>query len=138
MRFYQTKIFVAMSIILCLSPIVFTPFIVNALNDSQPSDGLAVNVGARMLLNVEGELEPGFSENEHLVYMKAGKEYVIRVTFDANCQGMYHMRINYIGEDFKFGNMVAENFNLSNLALKGLVKRSNKFCYKGLKLSRKE
>jgi predicted DNA-binding ArsR family transcriptional regulator len=45
---------------------------------------------------------------------------------------------NYVGEDGKFGNMVAENFNLSNLALKGLVKRSNKFCYKGLKLSRKD
>lgn len=44
----------------------------------------------------------------------------------------------YIGEDGKFGNRVAETFNLSNLALKGLVKRSNKFCYKGLKLSRKQ
>jgi len=48
-------------------------------------------------------------------------------------------RINdFIGPDGKFGNMVAEKFRLSNLALKGLVKRSNKFCYKGLKLSRKE
>ena len=44
----------------------------------------------------------------------------------------------YVGDDGKFGNMVAENFHLSNLALKGLVKRSNKFCYKGLKLSRKD
>jgi len=44
----------------------------------------------------------------------------------------------YVGTDGKFGNMVAENFNLSNLALKGLVKRSNRFCYKGLKLSRKD
>jgi predicted DNA-binding ArsR family transcriptional regulator len=44
----------------------------------------------------------------------------------------------FIGGDGKFSNMVAENFSLSNLALKGLVKRSNKFCYKGLKLSRKE
>ena len=44
----------------------------------------------------------------------------------------------FVGEDGKFGNMVAENFHLSNLALKGLVKRSNKFCYKGLKLSRKD
>lgn len=44
----------------------------------------------------------------------------------------------FIGDDGKFGNMVAENFRISNLALKGLVKRSNKFCYKGLKLSRKE
>jgi len=47
---------------------------------------------------------------------------------------IYH----FVGENGKFGNMVAENFNLSNLALKGLVKRSNKFCYKGLKLSRKD
>jgi len=44
----------------------------------------------------------------------------------------------FVGEDGKFGNMVAENFKLSNLALKGLVKRSNKFCYKGLKLSRRD
>jgi len=44
----------------------------------------------------------------------------------------------FIGEDGKFGNMVAENFGLSNLSLKSLVKRSDKFCYKGLKLSRKE
>lgn len=45
---------------------------------------------------------------------------------------------DFVGADGKFGNMVAENFSLSNLALKGLVKRSNKFCYKGLKLSRKD
>jgi len=45
---------------------------------------------------------------------------------------------DFLGEDGKFGNMVAENFNISNLALKGLVKRSNKVCYKGLKLSRKD
>jgi len=44
----------------------------------------------------------------------------------------------FVGEDGKFGNMVAEHFKLPNLALKGLVKRSNKFCYKGLKLSRRE
>jgi predicted DNA-binding ArsR family transcriptional regulator len=45
---------------------------------------------------------------------------------------------DFIGEDGKFGSMVAENFGMSNLALKGLVKRSSKFCYKGLKLSRKD
>ena len=44
----------------------------------------------------------------------------------------------YVGDDGKFGSMVAENFDVSNLALKGLVKRSNRFCYKGLKLSRKD
>ena len=45
---------------------------------------------------------------------------------------------DYVGGDGKFGSMVAENFGVSNLALKGLVKRSNRFCYKGLKLSRKD
>ena len=45
---------------------------------------------------------------------------------------------DFLGNDGKFGNMVAENFGLSNLALKSLVKRSNKFCYKGLKLSKKD
>ncbi|UCH71750.1 MAG: ArsR family transcriptional regulator, partial [Thermoplasmatales archaeon] len=45
---------------------------------------------------------------------------------------------DFVGADGKFGNMVAENFGVSNLALKGLVKRSDKFCYKGLKLSRKD
>lgn len=45
---------------------------------------------------------------------------------------------DFIGEDGKFGNSVAENFGISNLALKSLVKRSDKFCYKGLKLSRKD
>jgi predicted DNA-binding ArsR family transcriptional regulator len=44
----------------------------------------------------------------------------------------------FVGQTGKFGSMVAENFGVSNLALKGLVKRSNKFCYKGLKLSRKD
>ena len=45
---------------------------------------------------------------------------------------------DFVGECGKFGSMVADNFGVSNLALKGLVKRSNKFCYKGLKLSRKD
>jgi len=45
---------------------------------------------------------------------------------------------DFVGDEGKFGNMVAETFDLTNLALKGLVKRSDKFCYKGLKLSRKE
>ena len=44
---------------------------------------------------------------------------------------------DFLGEEGKFGNMVAEHFGLSTLALKSLVKRSNIFCYKGLKLVRK-
>ena len=41
-----------------------------------------------------------------------------------------------IGEEGKFSNTVAENFNLSTLALKSIVKRSSVFDYKGLKLAR--
>ena len=57
---------------------------------------------------------------------------------DNNFEKLENEIYNFIGKEGKFGNMVAENFSLSNLALKGLVKRSNKFFYKGLKLSRKE
>jgi len=45
---------------------------------------------------------------------------------------------DFIGDEGKFGNMVSENFDLTNLSMKGIVKRSNKFCYKGLKLCRKD
>lgn len=57
---------------------------------------------------------------------------------DNNFEKLEKEIYDFIGKEGKFGNMVAENFSLSNLALKGLVKRSNKFFYKGLKLSRKE
>ncbi|MCX6665164.1 MAG: ArsR family transcriptional regulator [Euryarchaeota archaeon] len=42
----------------------------------------------------------------------------------------------FVGDDGKFGNSVSEQFGLSNTALKALVKRSNKFLYTGLKLTR--
>lgn len=45
---------------------------------------------------------------------------------------------DFIGEDGKFGNSVSENFGMSNTALKALVKRSSKFNYTGLKLTRNE
>ena len=43
---------------------------------------------------------------------------------------------DFIAEEGKFSNKVAENFNLSTLALKSIVKRSSGFDYKGLKLVR--
>ena len=43
---------------------------------------------------------------------------------------------DFIGENGKFGNTVSENFGISNTALKVLVKRSNKFDYTGLKITR--
>ena len=119
MRLFKSKIFVVLSIVLCTSPFIFAPYMVNALNENQPTDALSINAGARMLLNVEGELEIGFSENEHLVYMEAGKEYVFRVTFDPNCEGLYHMRINYVGEIYGF----AQEFDTYN---SGDVGRTNK------------
>ena len=44
----------------------------------------------------------------------------------------------YIGENGTFGNKVSENFKISNTALKALVKRSNRFDYMGLKITRKQ
>ncbi len=44
---------------------------------------------------------------------------------------------DFIGENGTFGNKVSETFNISNTALKALVKRSNKFNYTGLKITRK-
>ncbi|MBU0497866.1 MAG: ArsR family transcriptional regulator, partial [Candidatus Thermoplasmatota archaeon] len=44
----------------------------------------------------------------------------------------------FIGDDGTFGNKVSENFNISNTALKALVKRSEKFDYTGLKITRRE
>jgi predicted DNA-binding ArsR family transcriptional regulator len=43
---------------------------------------------------------------------------------------------DFVGDDGKFGNSVSEQFGMSNTALKALVKRSNKFLYTGLKLTR--
>lgn len=43
---------------------------------------------------------------------------------------------DFIGDQGAFANKVSENFHISNVALKALVKRSNKFHYTGLKLTR--
>jgi len=43
----------------------------------------------------------------------------------------------FIGENGTYSNKVSENFNISNTALKALVKRSNRFQYTGLKIIRK-
>ena len=45
---------------------------------------------------------------------------------------------DFIGDNGTFGNKVSENFNISNTALKALVKRSNRFDYTGLKIIRKD
>jgi len=42
----------------------------------------------------------------------------------------------FIGENGKYGNTVSENFKITNTALKALAKRSNKFSYTGLRLTR--
>jgi predicted DNA-binding ArsR family transcriptional regulator len=43
---------------------------------------------------------------------------------------------DYIGETGTFANKVSEYFGISNTALKALVKRSNKFQYTGLKITK--
>ncbi len=42
----------------------------------------------------------------------------------------------FIGDTGTFANKVSEKFGISNTALKALVKRSNKFQYTGLKITR--
>jgi predicted DNA-binding ArsR family transcriptional regulator len=42
----------------------------------------------------------------------------------------------FIGDTGTFANKVSENFGISNTALKAMVKRSNKFQYTGLKVTR--
>jgi predicted DNA-binding ArsR family transcriptional regulator len=44
----------------------------------------------------------------------------------------------YLGEEGRFSNSVAEQFQISMLALKSIVKRSNQIAFKGLKLIRIE
>jgi len=43
---------------------------------------------------------------------------------------------DFISDTGTFANKVSENFGISNTALKALVKRSNKFQYTGLKITR--
>jgi predicted DNA-binding ArsR family transcriptional regulator len=43
---------------------------------------------------------------------------------------------SFIGDTGTFANKVSENFHISNTALKALVKRSNRFQYTGLKITR--
>jgi len=43
----------------------------------------------------------------------------------------------FIGENGTYSNKVSENFEISNTALKALVRRSNRFQYTGLKVTRK-
>jgi predicted DNA-binding ArsR family transcriptional regulator len=43
----------------------------------------------------------------------------------------------FIGEEEKSGTLVAEHFRFSMPALKSIMRRSNKFVYKGMKIERK-
>ena len=45
---------------------------------------------------------------------------------------------HFIGDEGKFSSVVAEHFNLSNLSLKSIIKRSNNFVYKGMKIEKKK
>jgi predicted DNA-binding ArsR family transcriptional regulator len=45
--------------------------------------------------------------------------------------------VEFVGKEGKFSNTVAESFNMTPLALKSIVKRSEKLTFKGLKIIRK-
>lgn len=57
---------------------------------------------------------------------------------DDNFKKLEKKIYGYIGENGTFGNKVSENFKISSTALKALVKRSNRFNYTGLKITRKQ
>lgn len=64
--------------------------------------------------------------------------FTISALDDGNFKKLEDEIYQFIGENGTFGNKVSENFQISNTALKALVKRSNKFHYTGLKISRKQ
>ena len=64
--------------------------------------------------------------------------FTISALDDDNFKKLENEIYQFIGENGTFGNKVSENFQLSNAALKALVKRSNKFHYTGLKIIRKQ
>lgn len=57
---------------------------------------------------------------------------------DGNFKKLEKEIYDFIGDNGTFGNKVSENFEISSTALKALVKRSNKFDYMGLKITRKQ
>jgi len=56
---------------------------------------------------------------------------------DENFKKLENEIYQFIGENGTYSNKVSENFQISNTALKALVKRSNRFQYTGLKITRK-
>lgn len=63
--------------------------------------------------------------------------FTISTLDDENFKKLEDEIYQFIGENGTFGNKVSENFQLSNTALKALAKRSNRFHYMGLKITRK-
>lgn len=64
--------------------------------------------------------------------------FTISALDDDNFKKLEDEIFDFIGDNGTFGNKVSENFKLSNTALKALVKRSNKFHYTGLKITRRQ
>ncbi len=64
--------------------------------------------------------------------------FTISALDDDNFKKLEDDIYDFIGDNGTFGNKVSENLQLSNTALKALVKRSNKFHYTGLKITRRQ
>ena len=67
-----------------------------------------------------------------------GEIFNISALDNSNFQKLEEEIYDFIGDSGTFGNKVSENFQISNTALKALVKRSNRFDYTGLKVTRKQ
>lgn len=105
MKIFQTKLIVIFGLLLCITPIIFTPFMANALESNQPVQNLFPNNGTvySKITDLEGALSDGPDEDTYLVNMEEGKEYSFRVEFNIAITGLFNLQISRPGEVSAFG-----------------------------------
>ncbi len=105
MKIFQTKFIVVFGILLCITPIIFTPFMANAIESNQPVQNLFSNNGTvySKITDLEGALSDGPDEDTYMVNMEEGKEYTFRVEFNIAITGLFNLQISRPGEVSAFG-----------------------------------
>ncbi|MCE7745181.1 MAG: hypothetical protein GPJ52_08625 [Candidatus Heimdallarchaeota archaeon] len=105
MKIFQTKLIVVFGLLLFITPIIFTPFMVNALESNHSAQSLYPNNGTvySKITDLEGALSDGPDEDTYLVNMEEGKEYSFRVEFNIAITGLFNLQISRPGEVSAFG-----------------------------------
>lgn len=105
MKIFRTKFIVVFGLFLCITTIILSPFMVNALESNQPVQNLMPSNGTvyRKIKDLEGSLADGPDEDTYLVNMKEGKEYSFRVEFNIAITGLFNLQISRPGEVSAFG-----------------------------------